>query len=185
VVGWVWCVRGGVCPTCRRLWRFTVERSLNLRGEHVATKGRKRADQGRTIPIPEDLADRLRDHLATEPPRLDGSLSLRLPADQSATPTGGNGFGADRGGFRRRCSSSRPSAHVRDATLHRGPLESGQGTALPRALRSESHSRDLDAHRRRGSPGSVADGSSASGRGFRRSAPNGRMLEPGAALRVG
>jgi integrase len=59
---------------------ITVAGSLNRRGEVVAVKGRKREDQGRTIPIPADLADRLAEHLQGSLPRLDGALF--------ASPTG-------------------------------------------------------------------------------------------------
>jgi integrase len=41
-----------------------VRRSLTRRGDVVAPKGRKRHDQGRTIPLPPDLTERLRRHLA-------------------------------------------------------------------------------------------------------------------------
>jgi integrase len=40
-----------------------VRRSLNRRGDLTATKARKRTDQGRSIPIPNDLLERLRGHL--------------------------------------------------------------------------------------------------------------------------
>ena len=41
-----------------------VRRSLNRKGEVAAPKGRRRSDQGRTIPLPSDLAGRLGRHLA-------------------------------------------------------------------------------------------------------------------------
>jgi len=51
---------------------LTIRQSLNRDGDLVATKGRKRADQGRTIPLRPDLADRLRRHLAASVPSIDG-----------------------------------------------------------------------------------------------------------------
>jgi integrase len=53
---------------------LTVRRALNRSGELVATKGRKRADQGRTIPMPPDLAERLRVHLAATVAPIDGLI---------------------------------------------------------------------------------------------------------------
>ncbi len=53
---------------------ITVRRSLNRRGDIVAPKGRKRSDQGRTIPIPPDLAERLRAHMAASVASIDGLL---------------------------------------------------------------------------------------------------------------
>lgn len=41
-----------------------VRRSLTRYGELVAPKGRKREDQGRSIPMPPDLTNRMRTHLA-------------------------------------------------------------------------------------------------------------------------
>ena len=43
---------------------LTVSKSMNRRGDLVALKGRKRQDQGRTILMPPDLAERIRRHLA-------------------------------------------------------------------------------------------------------------------------
>jgi integrase len=43
---------------------LNICRSLNREGDVVAPKGRKRGDQGRRIPIPPDLTERLRSHLA-------------------------------------------------------------------------------------------------------------------------
>ena len=42
---------------------LTVQRTLTRKGEFKAPKGRKRGDQGRTIPMPPDLTDRLRVHV--------------------------------------------------------------------------------------------------------------------------
>jgi len=53
---------------------LTIERSLTRGGELVAVKGRKRADQGRTVPMPPDLSDRLRDHLSATLRNIDGRL---------------------------------------------------------------------------------------------------------------
>jgi integrase len=50
---------------------LSVRRSMNRRGQLVPVKGRQREDQGRRLPIPADLIDRLRRHLA-----LDRLLSL-------------------------------------------------------------------------------------------------------------
>ena len=44
--------------------KLTVSRSMNRQGDLVAVKGRKRQDQGRIIPMPPDLTERLRRHLA-------------------------------------------------------------------------------------------------------------------------
>jgi integrase len=62
--------------------RLKVQRSLNRRGELVATKGRKRTDQGRTIPLPADLTERLRRHL-TE------STAVSIDGLMFAAPKGG------------------------------------------------------------------------------------------------
>jgi integrase len=53
---------------------LTVKRSMARNGEIKAVKGRKRQDQGRTIPMPPDLTDRLRQHLASTPPSIDGAI---------------------------------------------------------------------------------------------------------------
>ena len=45
---------------------ITVQRSMARNGEITATKGRKRADQGRTIPMPPDLANRLKAHTSSD-----------------------------------------------------------------------------------------------------------------------
>jgi integrase len=42
---------------------INVQRTLTRSGEFKAPKGRKREDQGRTIPMPPDLTDRLRKHV--------------------------------------------------------------------------------------------------------------------------
>jgi integrase len=56
----------------------TVEQSLNRSGDLVATKGRKRQDQGRTIPMPPDLSERLRRHLTESVASIDG-LAFTAP----------------------------------------------------------------------------------------------------------
>ncbi len=53
---------------------LTVSKSLNRAGDVVAVKGRKRTDQGRTIPMPPDLAERLRVHLASTPAPIGGLM---------------------------------------------------------------------------------------------------------------
>ena len=46
--------------------RLRVERSLNRLGETVPLKGRRRAADGRWVPLPVDVQDRLRAHLGAE-----------------------------------------------------------------------------------------------------------------------
>lgn len=61
---------------------LTVRRSMNRAGELVAVKGRKRHDQGRVIPMPPDLIERLRRHLADERLVSLGRLLFTSPGGQ-------------------------------------------------------------------------------------------------------
>lgn len=63
--------RGDIDPLSGTL---SIVRSLTRAGDVVPVKGRKRTDQGRTIPMSQDLADRLRQHNLATPPSFDGML---------------------------------------------------------------------------------------------------------------